>query len=193
MARISGNVAMRGVRGRLGEMYYRFRYGNQEVCRMPAKSTKPRSPAQLAQQQLMAEANIYAKRLKTNPEMQAWYEQMASLMGMTNAYHCAVSHYMTSPRLREVNFKEYTGKTGDRIRFRATAWKSVKSVLVKIMDAKGAVVQSGAAQQADEDWWLYTLSESVANWQTGMVVVEITDDLDHSKSFDVAIPDISTA
>ncbi len=179
MALISGNTAMHGARGRLGEIYYRIRYGNQEVCAMPRKSTKPRSPAQLAQQELMALANIYAKQLKTNAEMRTYYEKMAPLKKKTDAYHCAISHFMTSPRLRQVGFETYAGRTGDIIRCQPKAWKEVVSVFVRIKDRLGHEVESGPAEKADYDWWLYTARETVVEWREFTVIFEITDDLGH--------------
>ncbi len=187
MALISGNVAMNGARGRLGEIYYRFRYGSQEVCRMPKKSTKPRSPAQLAQQELMPEANAYARRMKSDPEMRAYYEKMAPLMGKTDAWHCAVSHYMTSPRLRKTDFSDYKGEKGDPIRCEATAWKKVISVVVTIKDSLGQAVESGPAQPGDDDLWIYTVSETVVEWRKAIVIFEITDDLGHVKTREAAV------
>ncbi len=188
MARISGNVAMNGARGRLGEIYYRFRYGNQEVCKMPAKSTKPRSPAQLARQELMKEANIYYRKIEKDPEKMAWYKKMAEQKGKTDAYHAVISHYLTSPRLRDVDFHECAGESGDSIGCRATAWNAVVSVVVIIRDHLGAVVESGAAQKGEDDWWLYTISETIARWPAATVVFEITDDLDHIKTREMNPP-----
>ncbi len=187
MALISGNTAMKGVTGRLGELYYRIRYGNQEVCAMPRKSTRPPSKAQLEQRELMQKANIYAKRLKKDPEMRTYYEKRAKQKKMTNAYHCALSHYMTCPKLREVDFSAYTGKSGDTIRGKATAWKSVVSVLIQIKDAGGTVIESGPAQKGEYDWWIYTVHESNPGWKTGTVVFEITDDLDHTTIRELAV------
>ena len=188
MAKMSGNTAMKGARGRLGEFYYRIRYNFQEVCKMPRKSTKPPTGAQLAQRELMKEANIYAKKLKTDPEMRAYYEKMAKRKKKTNAYHCALSHYMTCPRLRQMDFSKYTGSSGDTIRCQATAWKSVSSVFIKILDSGGAVVESGAAEKGDYDWWSYTLHQSIPGWKSGTVVIEMTDDLGHVKISEVKIP-----
>ncbi len=188
MALISGNTAMHGVRGRLGEFYYRMRYSFQEVCMMPRRSNKPPTPAQLAQRELMKEGNIYAKRLKTDPEMRNYYKKMAKKKNLTNAYHSALSHYMTCPKLRQVDFNEFTGRAGDRIRFQAFAWKSVAAVFIKIKDAGGTVLQSGPAQPDDYDWWSFAIREPVANWQSATVSFELTDDLDHVKTLDVKIP-----
>ena len=155
---------------------------------MPRKSSKPPSEAQLAQRELMRDANIYAKRLKTDSEMRTYYEKMAKKKKMTNAYHCALSHYMTCPRLRQVDFSEYAGTSGDTIRCQAFAWKSVSSVFIKIMDSGGSIVESGAAEKGDYDWWIYTLHQSIPGWQSGTVVFEITDDLGHVRIQKEVIP-----
>ncbi len=180
MAVISGNRAIYGARGRLGEFYYRIRHDIQEICKMPSKSTTPPSQAQLAQRQLMRDANIYAKRLKTDPEMRKYYEKMAAKKKKTDAYHCALSHYMTSPKLRQVDFSDYTGRSGDSIRCQATAWKMVTSVFIKIKDAGGTVIESGPAQKGEYDWWSYTAHESCDDWVNGTIEIEITDDLGHN-------------
>ncbi len=188
MAIISGNTAMKGVRGRLGEMYYRIRYNIHEVCRMPRMPQKPPTPAQEAQRQLMKDANIYAKRMKTDPEMRAYYEKMAKRKKKTNAWHCALSHYMTTPRLQQVDFSDYRGETDDKIRCQVIGWKSVRSVNVEIKDSGGNVIVSGPARKDDYDWWTYLVPESIPQWKAGTVTFTMTDDLDHVKVREVVIP-----
>ena len=180
MAIIKGNPAVEGARGRLSKLlYYRFRYGNTEMCAMPEKSDKPRSPAQLARQELMKEANIYYRRIILDPEKMAWYEKMAKKKGNTDAYHCLISHYLTTPRLFLSDTSGYEGEAGDIIGCLPKAWDKVVSVIVRIKNRLGEELESGPAEKGQYERWSYTVRESVVEWEAVTVVFEIIDDLGH--------------
>ncbi len=188
MAIIQGNIFVAGARGKVGNLIYRIRYGILEFYAMPRKTKKKPSPAQIAQRLLMKLANQWAKQLKTNPEMRAFYETMARERHLTNAYHAAISHYLTNPNIREVDFSDYLARVGDKIRCRPTAWLEVKSVTVILKDAMGDVLESGPAQKTARGWWTYVVQESHEDAPAAMVVFEICDDLDHVKARETAIP-----
>jgi hypothetical protein len=188
MAVIKGNIFVRGARGRVGNLIYRIRYGIQELYAMPRKSKKKPSPAQKAQRLLMTMANGYAKRLKTNEQMRLFYEEMARKRGFTNAYHAAISHYLTSPKLLQVDFSDYLAKAGDRIVFKPTAWDKVESVEVVLKDAAGEVIESGLARNDGSGWWTYLVQTSHADVPAATVVFEIHDDLPRTRAREVAVP-----
>ena len=188
MAVIKGNIFVRGARGRVGNLIYRIRYGIQELYAMPRKSKKKPSPAQKAQRLLMKMANGFAKQLKTNEQMRLFYEEMARKRHFTNAYHAAISHCLTNPKLLRVDFSDYLAQAGDRIVFKPTAWDKVESVKVMIKDARGEVIEGGWAQTDGSGWWTYLVQTSHAEAPGATVVFEIRDDLDHLKACEVAIP-----
>jgi hypothetical protein len=188
MAVVKRNSIIDAIRGHMGNVVFRVRNGIQEMYGMPKKSEKAPSPAQIAQRLLMKLANQWAKQLKTNPAMRAFYETMAVEKHFTNAYHAAISHYLTNPNIREVDFSDYLTQAGDTIRFKPTAWLEVKSVNVILKDARGEVLENGSAQKDTRGWWTYIVQESHADSPAALVVFEICDDLDHMKARELAIP-----
>ncbi len=180
MAIIKGNPMVEGARGRLSKLaYYRFRRGNTEICAMPEKSKKPRSPAQLERQELMKDANVYYERIRNDPEKMAYYEQMAKKKGNTDAYHQVISHYLTMPRLLQTDTSGYEGEAGNTIGCLPKAWDRVVSVFVRIKNRLGEELESGPAEKVQYERWSYTVLETVVEWEAVTVVFEITDDLGH--------------
>ncbi len=184
MAVVKRNSIIDAIRGHVGNVVFRVRNGIQEMYGMPKKTEKAPSPAQIAQCMLMKLANQWAKQLKTNPEMRAFYETMALEKHLTNAYHAAISHYLTNPNIRLVDFSDYLARAGNSIRFQPTAWLEVKSVNVILKDARGEVLESGLAQSDTKGWWTYVVQNSHADSPAATVVFEIRDDLDHLKARD---------
>ena len=188
MAVIRDNIFVLGARGRVGNLIYRIRYGILEFYSMPKKKKKKPSPAQQAQRFLMKRANGFAKALKTNETMRLFYEEMARKRHFTNAYHAAISHVLTNPKILEVDFSEYLAQSGDSIRFKPTAWDKVESVKVTLKDAGGETIESGWAQEDAKGWWKYLVQNSHADTPAATVVFEIHDDVSKTKTVEMDIP-----
>ena len=188
MAVIRDNIFVLGARGRVGNLIYRIRYGILEIYSMSKGKKKKPSPAQKAQRFLMKRAVAFAKGLKTNETMRLFYEEIARKRHFTNAYHAAISHVLTNPKILEVDFSEYLAEAGDSIRFKPKVWNKVEKIKVTLKDVQGETIESGWAQEDAKGWWKYRVQVSHANTPAVTVVFEIHDDVFHMKIVEMAVP-----
>ena len=107
--------------------------------------------AQLSQQESFREATAYAQSVKSNPV----YIQKADALDLT-PYNVAVADWFHAPEILEVDLSAWSGQTGQSIHIKAVDDVQVQQVSLVITDENDAVLEQGAATQADSLWWIYT-------------------------------------
>ena len=95
------------------------------LSRMPEFKDRKFSKKQLACQQRFGKASAWAKKVRANPELAAYFKSRATKS--VSDWNLAMSDYLRNPRILEITLENYHGKTGDTItvgaydRFRVAA------------------------------------------------------------------------
>ncbi|NOT73764.1 MAG: hypothetical protein HOP08_02465 [Cyclobacteriaceae bacterium] len=131
-------------------------YRNQTVV---SKVTVPRPSDSIKRKEindLFTEANSWAKETLKDPAMREYYEKGVNDK-LSNAHTVALTDYLHAPEIHYVNLKDYTGTPGDPIRIKATDNFRVTSVIVKITNAKGILLEEDEAirYKRKPTMWLY--------------------------------------
>ena len=79
-----------------------------------------------------------------------------------NPYNVAIADWFHAPEVMEIDAEAWSGQAGQVIRIQAVDNVQVTQVNVVITDAENAVVEQGAAVQAEGAWWAYTTTAAVA-------------------------------
>ena len=147
MAKVSSNVLVRGLSGKLGDqvVFRRLRDGRTIVCVPPDFSKRKLSKDQKAHHQRFREAAAYAKAAA---QCQPIYAELAAGT-IKNAYNIALSDWFHVPKIHRVEVK------GDTLRIQASDNVRVAGVKVAILNEEGLVVEKGKAMPVDESWWSY--------------------------------------
>jgi hypothetical protein len=136
-----------------GVVFYHYR-GKPCMRRAPVR-TKQSTPAEIKNQFRFKLASKYARAALADPASATRYVKAAQKTGRS-AQNLAVSDYMLSPKLAEIDLSGYAGRTGERIKIVAVERDvGAAEVTVVIGDRTKAVLEQGAAV-VDPDavtWW----------------------------------------
>lgn len=152
MAKNHKNIFLEGFRGSIGDQLVvkRSRGGKTIITKKPTfRADRTFSEAQLARQQIMREANVYAKKMKHHPV----YLALAKGTARTG-YNVAMSDWCHPPEILKVDTSSWT-VDGGVIRVQAQDNVKVVAVQVRIADGSGTVLEEGEAQEAGAGWWEY--------------------------------------
>jgi hypothetical protein len=165
MAEVVDNLLFRGTSGLIGGQFVlrRLMDGRTVICKKPNFSTRKMSKEQKSHQQRFKEAAAYAKYMAKREPI---YAEMAAGT-MKNAYNVALGDWFNPPVIHKVE------RQGELIRIEASDDVRVVSVKVKIMNAEGAVLEQGEAQQVEKRWWSYAPQGPLEGGAT--VAVEASD------------------
>lgn len=96
MAKVSNNIIISGLRGRVGnQLVFRLVNGVTIVSRAPEKSDRRKeTEAQRKTRTTFRTASQWAKAQLVNPEKKCYYIRLAKAWNLTNAYTAAVKDYM---------------------------------------------------------------------------------------------------
>jgi hypothetical protein len=145
--------------GKLGDVVYRTsRSGKTYVSKLPKKSTKPPSEAQLAQQERFRLAHAYAALARQEPV----YAGLAAKR-RRSAHHIAVSDWLHPPVIHGVEHR------GEHIDIYASDDVQVTKVYVTITNQEGITLEQGSATLAHEGCWSYETEVH------GDVLIEVFD------------------
>ena len=151
---------IRSMSGKLGDVVYRTsKNGKTFTSKLPRKSGKPLSEAQLRHQERFNLANEYANRARGEPV----YVKLAKKTGRA-ASRIAFSDWFHAPVIHEVS------RRSGCIRIDASDNVHVAKVRVTISDEEGNLLEQGdAAQTSGNAWWEFATSTR------GTILVEVWD------------------
>jgi len=154
MAKVRNNIIIQGLSGSLGDQLVikQDKAGRTIVAVSPAVDpNRAYSETQLEQQERFRDASVYAKGVK-NEEV---YVEKAKGTPRTPS-NVAMADWFHAPEITELDASAWTGQAGQVIRIQAVDDVQVTQVNVVITDSAGAVLEQGAAAQAEGAWWTYT-------------------------------------
>lgn len=161
MAQSKNNIITHGMSGMIGDMLvFRQVGGKTIVAKAPKESGKPPTAAQKAVQDRFQQAIIYGKSVMADPDLKESYAQQAG--PGQSAYNIAVADFYNAPDIEEVDLSGYTGAVGSLIRVKATDDFGIGTVMVRIENADGSLLEEGLALRQPNGFW-YHYPAMVAN------------------------------
>ncbi|MGC1376871.1 MAG: hypothetical protein WA821_11630 [Anaerolineales bacterium] len=154
MAKVRQNIVVQGLSGSLGDqLVIKQDKAGRTIVSIKAAYSPNRefSDLQKSHQDSFREAAAYGQSAQGNPV----YAQKAEGTPMS-AYNVAMADWFHAPEILDVDLSAWSGGAGQAIRVKAMDDVQVKQVTVVITDEKDAVLEQGAATQADNLWWQYT-------------------------------------
>ncbi len=155
MAKSKNNVVTHGLSGTIGDMLIFRQKGGKTI--VATKSEKPRKLPEIQKEQMrrFQHAALYAKAAQVSEE----YKSAATKE--KTAYIIAVADFLKAPSIEQVDLSAYTGQPGNTIRIRVIDDFAVKTVIVRITNGDGSLVEEGEAHpDAINFEWIYTATAS---------------------------------
>lgn len=156
MAKIKGNVIMKGVRGMLNkQVIVKERLGTEYMCYSPQYNDNRHVPEdELKNRDLFRENSKRAVALINNAELKSLYDTFRK-KGQT-AYNVAMSDVSHPPKIKALYTQGYTGKSGGTIIIHATDNIKVTRVSISIYDETSQLIEQGDALDNDDSLtWLF--------------------------------------
>ncbi|MFA0961453.1 hypothetical protein AB9P05_06580 [Roseivirga sp. BDSF3-8] len=100
MAKINRKSIFYGMSGKLGDVVFKNRNGETYVSQAAEKSLKPPSEAQLNMRERFGKATAYAKQLKEDAEMKAYYTHYQKKAA--SAFNAAMRDYQRAPKIGQI-------------------------------------------------------------------------------------------
>lgn len=162
MSDVELNETINGYRGSIGKLVFR-KYKGRTIVARKVKSSKPPTEAQLAYRAEFREASTFAKTVKANPALLAFYEPIAKQREIP-LRAVVMGDYLKKPDIKPLDLDNYKGQIGDVIEIRATDDLGLAELNVKIVAQDGTPIESGPAIEEGErsGKWIYTATASVA-------------------------------
>lgn len=165
MAHSNNSIITGKLTGSIGkELVFRVWQGKTIVAKAPKKRSGEPSAAQAETQEKFFMATRYGKAILSNadPALTAAYNE--ALRPRQNLYARAVEDFMTSPVIRQIDARNYTGLAGGTLQIRAIDDFRVTAVRVEIYDAAGALHETGNAfQNINGLDWTYTAQLDISS------------------------------
>ncbi len=162
MSDVELNETINGYRGSIGKLVFR-KYKGRTIVARKGKSSKPPTEGQLAQRADFAEAAAFAKTVKANPSLLAFYEPIAKQRDLT-VRSVAMGDYLKKPVIKPLDLSNYKGRIGDPIKIRAIDDIGLANLDVNIVAQDGTPIESGQAVETGvgSGKWTYTTTQTVA-------------------------------
>ena len=177
MAKSKDNVVMQGASGTVGRMLvFRQRGDKTIIARRPRNSAERIfTPEQLKAQNRFLDASLYARKAIENPELKAAYQAKANIN--QTAYNVAFKDFYTAPTIRRLDDRSYTGVVGDLLSILIKDVLMVQEVMVEIQDDNGAIIETGYAENIDNQGieWKYIATVDNADYINSSIKVTMTD------------------
>lgn len=173
MARISKNLYLTGANGMLGsQLVYKKVDGKMIVSSPPIRNAAP-TEAQKRQNRRFKYASIFGKSILEDAQYGPVYQAAASkLKAYRSAYQLALTDYLRAPEIGDLVLP--SGLAGSVLLVEAMEDPQVTKVIVSILDASDAIVESGLATlETNGIQWSYTLQQDVP--EGGQVLVKAYD------------------
>jgi hypothetical protein len=173
MARLR-NAATHNASGKVGSLLYRKVHGDSVMGNMPGKSTRPLTESQQQIRSRFSEAAMYAKSALANPELFDFYKSK-SRPGKS-AYVVALTDYLRSPEVKDVDTSSYNGSIGSTILVKAFDDGRLTSVKFRIEKGNGSLVEEGeAVMQMNVLHWTYTAIAANDSFAGTRITIKATD------------------
>jgi hypothetical protein len=187
MAKLKGNMIMFGATGGLGGGFYvKQLNGETIVCKMPRKRPGPGTPAQEVARQRMAEADLYAKHVLSDPATALPYLRKAS--AKYNAHNLAVRDFFRKPRVTGILMGEYSGSPGNKIVINTKDDFMVTRVWVSIYDGNDILLEEGwASSYLEGVRWNYFATKENASYKGSRIVAVAYDLPGNSTSLEAIV------
>jgi hypothetical protein len=141
MSDVELNETINGYRGSIGKLVFK-KYKGRTIVGRKGKISKPPTEGQLAQRAEFKEASAFAKTVKANPTLLAFYEPIARQRDVTLRV-VAMGDYLSKPTIKPLDLSNYKGQIGDVIEIRATDDLGLADLNVKIVAQDGTPIESG--------------------------------------------------
>jgi hypothetical protein len=177
MSDVELNETINGYRGSIGKLVFK-KYKGRTIVGRKVKSSKPPTEGQLAHREEFKAASDFAKTVKADPALLAFYEPIARQREVTVRV-VAMGDYMKKPTIKPLDLSGYRGQIGDVITIKATDDIGLAQLHVKIASSQGTTLEHGAAEEngTGSGKWTYTATTAVAPGTD--VSIEVTG-LDHA-------------
>jgi hypothetical protein len=162
MSDVELNETINGYRGSIGKLVFK-KYKGRTIVGRKVKSSKPPTEGQLAQRAEFKEASDFAKTVKADAALLAFYEPIARQREVTVRV-VAMGDYLTKPTIKPLDLSGYRGQVGDVITIKSTDDIGLANLHVKIASDQGTLIEHGPAEEigVGSGKWLYTATTSVA-------------------------------
>ena len=160
MAQVRNNIIIQGLSGSLGsQLVIKQDKAGRTIVAVPPTIDPNRvyTADELVRQEKFRDAAVYAKGAKSQPA----YVEKAAGTPLT-PYNVAIADWFHAPEINEINIDAWNGGVGQVIRIQAVDDVKVAQVNVVIVDNADAVLEQGAAVQAEGAWWNYTTTATAA-------------------------------
>jgi len=178
MSIIEDNLFLMGASGMVGKQMVFRNCKGKTILAKPPRRTKQQSNAQQEHNSRFKGAVAYAKAAIADKEIRKGYnEKAAQSVRCLSAFNVAISDYMHSPVIRDIDLSYYRGQLCDVIKISATDDFQVASVMIEILRDDGSLLEVGMAEYAisNPDEWVYYAQSSVASVSGYRVNVIVTD------------------
>jgi hypothetical protein len=169
------NILVRGFSGKFGNQVVFRRRGNKTIlANIPGpRKSKPKGKQRESCDDF-SEAVDWARFVVKDPERAAKYKAKAT--GLQSGYNVAIADYMRPPKVTGINYYAYHGHPGEMILVTATDVFEVKSVLLKIHNPKGKLIESGqCTPDPSGTYWQYIATKEVESLE-GVTIKAIAYD-----------------
>jgi len=163
MPKLKLNPIFAGMSGKMGNIVIKTsRNGQTYISSCPKKSKAKPSQAQLDQRRAFGQASVYATSALADEATRAFYEALAEERNTTARAVC-MGDYLNAPTLEDLDFSQYHGQVGDRIRITTCDDVGVVKVNVKLTRIDGRLIEYGQAseQRAGSGNWEYVATVPV--------------------------------
>ena len=156
MAQVKDNFSIEGISGKIGKQIV-FRQVNGKTIIASRPHRKPTThPTLINQNNRFRLASAYAKKALADPVLKEEYTAEAKKRGIINPYNMAVSDYMKTPEISQVNTSAYTGnQIKEPINIEVTDNFKVIAVRVSII-CQSSIIEEGDATFSTNIWQYYT-------------------------------------
>jgi hypothetical protein len=174
MGKVKNNIVTKGFSGKYSKELAFRQLDNQTIFTRPPEITAEPTARQLEIRDKFSEAALFAAAALENPQASLEYKLMAEVQGLKSAYVAAVTDYLTMPEIGSVFATSYKGVPGDAVNIKPRVPYKVIDIDVTIVDADGAVVESGKAV-LNELKWRYIATQANANVPGSKIMLTARD------------------
>ena len=162
MSDVELNETINGYRGSIGKLVFK-KYKGRTIVGRKVKSSKPPTEAQVNHRADFKAASDFAKTVKANPALLAFYAPIAKQRDVTVRV-VAMGDYLNKPTIKPLDLSTYKGRIGDVIEIRAEDDLGLANVNVEIVAQDGTHIESSPAVEegTGSSKWLYTVTKAVA-------------------------------
>ncbi|HUR66898.1 MAG TPA: hypothetical protein VMZ03_11180 [Chitinophagaceae bacterium] len=160
MAHANNSIITGKFKGALGkQLVFREWQGKTIVSKAPKPRTGDPTPAQAQTQEKFLLASRYAKAVMASADQGLFQAYAKAVRPRQNAYCRAMEDFLSSPVIKNIDTRNYSGAPGNKIVVRALDDFRVTDVRVEIYDAAGSLIDAAdAVQNINGIDWTYVVT-----------------------------------